>query len=159
MINDTYFLSYHIARSVITKCKWFTSRIFFILARKIQSFIASKTPSSNLWIFAPKMGYWVNQFSFKKNLAFFNLSSKLQRSNNLSFSRFSKKSPKRSKVQIKTVNPILFKPNHFFRVQSKYAICKKLSDKNDNLFRALIILWGLLIFCLEMIKWNQKHYR
>ena len=43
--------------------------------------------------------------------------------------------------------------------QSKYAICKKLSDKNDNLFRALIILCRQSICCLEMIKWNLKHTR
>ena len=41
--------------------------------------------------------------------------------------------------------------------QSKYAICKKLSDKNDNLFRALIILSRHLLCCWEMIKWNLKH--
>ena len=41
--------------------------------------------------------------------------------------------------------------------QSKYAICKKLSDKNDNLFRALIILCRHSLCCWEMIKWNLKH--
>ena len=41
--------------------------------------------------------------------------------------------------------------------QSKYAICKKLSDKNDNLFRALIILSRHLLCCWEMINWNLKH--
>ena len=41
--------------------------------------------------------------------------------------------------------------------QSKYAICKKLSDKNDNLFRVLIILCRHSLCCWEMIKWNLKH--
>ena len=41
--------------------------------------------------------------------------------------------------------------------QSKYAICKKLSDKNDNLFRALIILCRHSLCFWEMIKWNLKH--
>ena len=41
--------------------------------------------------------------------------------------------------------------------QSKYAICKKLLDKNDNLFRALIILCRHSPCCWEMIKWNLKH--